>query len=573
MKDLLNGRKLYPHQQRAVDELLGTQCAAGVYFLNAPTGCGKSIMSVALCASAGGSIITTTKALQWQYEADFPEVALLMGRGNYQCALAHEHEPLEYRIDVGGVTKLTTVPVVNPCPLDIRPAWTDKEGKAVYPTGPHYDECAYPEAVRRFTAARVTVSNFALHSFRPKEADCIVVDEAHELEATMREWGSLRRALDERPIGGICFLAKRLASRSAPCKAFLEAARDVQPLSECMSGVDTDEASDAPLAFGSPMYNGLMRYHASVKAMMGMLAHVQGALLKGNEDPVAAPLARLEALDKKLCWVRDVPRNYLASLMSHYSTGERELHVTLRNLAPIFKKLFGAYRRVYLVSATIVNPGTLCAVLGIRYSDTHSVHMESQFPAANHAIRDISNNVQVLARTLHDQVRDWQAGLIDTILDKHAGQRGLVMTASHEHAELIVRYTKPRSSRRMLLVKSNLVPVQCALELARDVPDMVYVSSSMHTGVDLPGDLSEFQIIAKIPRLSPHDPIVKYNRGKFAEWYDDQAAMGVIQRLGRSVRQKTDIVHSYFLDRLTGPIFRRLPETMVVRFGAIDDMK
>ena len=57
--------------------------------VTAPTGSGKSLIAAVIAGPepAAGVILTATKQLQDQYQADFPEFAELRGISNYPCAM------------------------------------------------------------------------------------------------------------------------------------------------------------------------------------------------------------------------------------------------------------------------------------------------------------------------------------------------------------------------------------------------------------------------------------------------------------------------------------------------------
>ena len=60
--------------------------------VEAPTGAGKSAIAVALAREARSAyVLTNQKILQDQYVNDFPDLALMKGRSNYDCLVAPTH--------------------------------------------------------------------------------------------------------------------------------------------------------------------------------------------------------------------------------------------------------------------------------------------------------------------------------------------------------------------------------------------------------------------------------------------------------------------------------------------------
>ena len=70
----------------------------------------------------------------------------------------------------------------------------------------------------------------------------------------------------------------------------------------------------------------------------------------------------------------------------------------------------------------------------------------------------------------------------------------------------------------------------------------------MTTGVDLPDDLSRFQILVKLPFASLGDARVKKKSDLNPMWYRFQMWMTLMQSAGRSTRSETDHCVSYILD-------------------------
>ena len=77
-----------PGQLETVEAVI--QSRRRFQLVTAPTGSGKSLIAAAIAGPepAAGVILTATKQLQDQYQADFPGFAELRGISNYPCAAA-----------------------------------------------------------------------------------------------------------------------------------------------------------------------------------------------------------------------------------------------------------------------------------------------------------------------------------------------------------------------------------------------------------------------------------------------------------------------------------------------------
>ena len=87
-----------PGQLETVEAVM--QSRRRFQLVTAPTGSGKSLIAAAIAGPepAAGVILTATKQLQDQYQADFPGFAELRGISNYPCVAAAEGALLEARL-------------------------------------------------------------------------------------------------------------------------------------------------------------------------------------------------------------------------------------------------------------------------------------------------------------------------------------------------------------------------------------------------------------------------------------------------------------------------------------------
>ena len=83
----------------------------------------------------------------------------------------------------------------------------------------------------------------------------------------------------------------------------------------------------------------------------------------------------------------------------------------------------------------------------------------------------------------------------------------------------------------------------------------VLISPAMFEGVDLPGDLSRFQIIVKAPYPSLADKRMKFILDKHQSLYNLIATMKLVQGAGRSVRSPDDHATTYCLDQNAQRLF------------------
>ena len=85
-------------------------------------------------------------------------------------------------------------------------------------------------------------------------------------------------------------------------------------------------------------------------------------------------------------------------------------------------------------------------------------------------------------------------------------------------------------------------------EHINSVKPTVLISPSLHTGLDLKGELSRFQIITKVPYPNKGDRWINAKRHLDEDWYYWQTALKLAQAYGRSIRSKEDWAMTYVLD-------------------------
>jgi Rad3-related DNA helicase len=133
---------------------------------------------------------------------------------------------------------------------------------------------------------------------------------------------------------------------------------------------------------------------------------------------------------------------------------------------------------------------------------------------------------------------------LEKILQLHPNDRGIVHVSSYWQAREVVQQC--RSKR--LITHENAREKDFRLEEMFARPGAVLVSPSSHEGLDLYGDRSRFQVIAKLPFASLGDKRVNKRREVDENWYSLHTAQKFIQAVGRSIRSDSDFAITYVLD-------------------------
>ena len=200
---------------------------------------------------------------------------------------------------------------------------------------------------------------------------------------------------------------------------------------------------------------------------------------------------------------------------------------------------------IVFMSATIISHEGFALTLGLPYDKITSVKEESPFPPENKPI--IFCPVGSMSYRLIDKNLPHIVKYIETILDNHNDEKGIIHTHSIKISKFIFQNINKKYKKRILIAFGSDRDEVLKKHVKSKVKT-VLLTPSMAEGVDLKGDLSKFQIICKIPFPFLGDKAVVKKMKKWNWWYDTQTIRTVIQSVGRSVRSETDTAVTYILD-------------------------
>ncbi|MEX2542303.1 MAG: ATP-dependent DNA helicase [Trueperaceae bacterium] len=473
--------------------------------IEAPTGSGKSAIAVTLAREATSSyVLTAQKILQDQYVRDFPDLALMKGRSNYDCLVAPTHA------------------AAAPCIAGRR--FTQCE------------DCPYFTKKDIAAAASNTTMNYAYYLAELNYSggfgrrDLLVLDEAHNAEAALM--------------------------------GFIQVT------------VSDEALARAGLVERIPFVQDRLGYFDFVEELLPRLLgrgrEVELELRQGGPGS-EVELSRLQAkqwLDnqgKRLRLLLDSIDDDLVdwTVERRQEDGGQALTFKPVRVASFAEPLlFGFADRVLMLSATILDPQTYLASLGIDPQDVTVLRVESDFPPENRPIV-----VRPAARlTRHHLERELPrlVSAVSRVLDDHPEEKGVI----HAHSYRIARHLAanlPPHQRSRLVTHDNAAGRDVALDnhVGSREPT-VLLTPSMTEGIDLADELSRWQIICKIPYPYLGDPQIAMRREIDPAWYEWRTCLTVVQAYGRSVRSRNDFAVTYLLDADFPSFLRRqrarLPE-------------
>lgn len=485
-----------------------------IVVLEAPVGSGKSAIAMTLALQAVGQapikgsahVITPRKSLQDQYFEDFSEeVVLMKGRNSYPCI--YDQTPRQYLHILKAVAQGK-----SPSPASYSDSCASSpclNSSTVYKYCTQDKDCPYTLAMETAQSSPIVVHN--IHSFiyqtkfseKFDERDLLVVDEAHEIENTVREFLTVKLTVDlpigfdqEPPQENTATAWQNFLLQEPLLPVETERERRAKELSEAYVTKRDEYFSRVT----SIVANGLFEKNFSVEKATRPLVNGKTAL-----DLQFVPHSLGQA-----------PRNLL----------------------------FNYGKRVLLMSGTIYNKDQYCATLGLSQDEVHFMRVGSSFPAEN---RPIIIKPKYLVNTSHAR---WHENLpqiaenIRSILEVFHDVKGLIHAPSYAAGQqLLNEIADPRIWTHK--------PENFLTELEKFFESKgngVFLSPVCQQGVDFKEDRARFQIIVRVPYPSINSDFVSHKVEKDFAWYNYQALVTFGQQLGRVNRSEKDFGVTFLLD-------------------------
>lgn len=495
--------EMRPSQRLALEKFISTTERDRKFtILELPTGIGKSGVAVTLGRWAslpghnrpgglgGAYLLTIQKMLQQQYLTEFPELVEMKGAANYRCA--------QYPVSCEEGSKLARALTKKPCECS----------------------CPYKEAKETFLSTPFGVTNFAyfltLTAFqkgliRPRKV--LIIDEAHNTETSLINHSNIEVSRTRANDLKITFPSPPLGPRELKrAKKWIEA--EVKPAVSVKRAAINLELDRA-------------RSKGDDKAL-GYILRDEAAL-----DQFEYKLDLFVKSDSDLWFVGHSDKIEIKPLTGELFADEL---------------LFGMADHVVFLSATILDPRTFVRSLGLSPKQCGYLGVPSEFPVENRRI--VFSPAGSMSYKNYEATLPKMLRKIEKVFAKHPDEKGIIHCQSFKTMNHIVDHFRNTPHARRLLSHTSRQETKAAALARHTTTDepTVLLSPSMTEGLDLRGDLSRFQVVAKMPFASLADPYVKTRMGLDPDWYRWQTALTLVQALGRSVRSKDDHAISYIID-------------------------
>lgn len=237
-----------------------------------------------------------------------------------------------------------------------------------------------------------------------------------------------------------------------------------------------------------------------------------------------------------------------------FQQNDHEVSIKPIFISGMFEKLVNADHNL-LMSATISDQYAK-RTLTLEPSDrVHHIRLDPQFPRENKKViffKPMSLNYTSMKDP--ETVKKLCAHSYQIV--KHhtdKGERGIILAPSFSIVESIAGTLRGMLDSKKIKIFEHVRGEKLVdwLEVfkAYNKGPAVFLTPSGFEGLDLPGELSRFQIITKAPFGSLGDRRIKVILDTYPDIYSETALMKVVQGAGRSVRSMTDYATTYMLDQ------------------------
>jgi Rad3-related DNA helicase len=530
-----------PGQLEAVCQIIFEFIDNGIknLILCAPTGTGKSIIGAvtaeALSEIKSNSIsgpkssisLTATNVLAKQYEQSFIKIKedknylMIKGAGNYECEALSTPEKVETADACAWYTMVQNSSEFQEV-LDTKCA-----------------KCSYLEAKKKKNSVRHLTTNYSyyfidrMYTGKFEDRDLIVWDEAHLVNDLFSEHNAI-------------YFSQKIMMKTATDIADTVQITDTE-IAKLIKIVGQDCAIKDKINDTNyrTYLQALMKIYSYAKERGGQL--LEKALRSGNMKRYTTLSRFVREYEGKYCKIDDLFKFEYEHVFEYK---EEEKAVSVK---PVFvgnmMEALEAGRHNLFMSATI-SEMFMTKTMKLDPAKTKFVKLEPTFPAENKevvfydpmSLNFTSMKDPATVRKLRQNV----AKIVKHHVDLK--QRGIILTPSFKLTQEIADEIKKISGYTLFEHRQG-EKLELILNQFKEHKGLaILLSPSMFEGIDLPGDLSRFQIMVKAPFPSLGDKRWKFVADRHSDLYAQTTVMKAVQGAGRSVRSMEDQATTYMLD-------------------------
>jgi ATP-dependent DNA helicase DinG len=503
--------------------------------IDAPTGTGKSLIAMwssYILKELGkrGYLVTSDLALQDQYEKDFKRLSLnwpsIRGVDNYEC-------------------------FVNSLPFSLGDCKMKGMSYEQAEQLSCYGHCGYLQNRRRAIEQPVALLNYSFWLIQRnyvqtrmdeqereapfKKRDFVFFDEAHKVDEIVQNHFSAR--IDESIIDRVVYLNRFISRHNIPAET--QTKNRLQAVVHDLMTIKGRE----PLFKAIQEFRGIAITYRAAQDIAKKTAKKRFGQKTIPSDWASAFTAfdRLKDVYCKFDDYSDLIKDVGLEAMVIDQREDEARFTCVEESKMIQKYLHEQAGFKVFMSATIGDPRAYARIMGIK--GARFIRMDNSFSFEKSPI--IFVNRHKLTYREREASLPKVVKILDQIIKKHKGQRGIIHSGSYQFTEYIKRHSM--HTFRLMDYEGSKEKAEM-LELFEQREDSIIMGPSLLEGLDMKDGMSRFQIFFKVPYPSLADPLIKAKLNISNDWYNWKTGVQLQQGVGRSVRSVDDWAITYVID-------------------------
>ena len=552
--------------------------------IEAPTGCGKSPVAIAICRHFKNAFICTDqKILQQQYLKDFNNFAVdVKGRSNFNCKqYTKDHIPC----NEGKCTNEKDFA----CPGSVISAESQNSGKYAAISArrgelhwtnkaTNKNKCGYWKQKTTAMESEIVINNYAYllnecnHAGDFGSREVLISDEGHNIEKHIMNYIKLEISKSMGYELGLEFPIISLKNNEMPQNNYPQ--KELGKLWESW----LEKASKNIPQLNDILEKKIIEHNYKIKVLEKKAVETKKCIVKTLDK------IKLNNLENEIYSINEEIK-YLKEDINKIDTKVKYFH-TLREKILRTLKMYTKNRKNWIIdieqksniimsatfkpvkineytqdtyfkfgdtniimSATILDFKIFTNNLGIHDNEYTGIKIKAVFPAESNKLRHL--NVCDLSfkntntDTSYANIMSTIVEKIDEILEKHTDDKGIIHCNTYKNMDFI-KHNSTHSNRILTHTPENrLEVIEHHMESKSGT---ILCSPSMSEGLDLKDNQSRFQIIVKIPYPNYGDLQIKERIHQDPKFKNYKTSIYLVQAIGRSVRNKKDHASTYTLD-------------------------